>query len=160
MSSGSGFVVSDDGWIITNAHVLTNKQRIKVELKSGSRYDATVKDVDQKMDVALIKIEPEVSDNPPHTHTQLFFQDLRLKWVLCFSHELPTCQQQPVSEHIHPENKEAGYSVEGVFFCDTKIQLYPLKRFIYCLTFSEVVENQSLGCFLVNFSPTPSSCFT
>lgn len=115
VSSGSGFVVSDDGWIITNAHVLTNKQRIKVELKSGSRYDATVKDVDQKMDVALIKIEPEVSDNP-HTHTQLFFQDLRLKWVLCFSHELPTCQQQPVSEHIHPENKEAGYSVEGVFF--------------------------------------------
>ncbi|KAG8011616.1 Serine protease HTRA1 [Nibea albiflora] len=44
VSSGSGFVVSEDGWIITNAHVLTNKQRIKVELKSGSQYDATVKD--------------------------------------------------------------------------------------------------------------------
>ena len=62
VSSGSGFVVSEDGWIITNAHVLTNKQRIKVQLKSGSHYDATVKDVDQKMDVALIKIEPDVSD--------------------------------------------------------------------------------------------------
>ena len=61
MSSGSGFIVSEDGWIITNAHVLTNKQRIKVELKSGSQYDATVMDVDQKMDVALIKIEPDVS---------------------------------------------------------------------------------------------------
>ncbi|KAM9361115.1 serine protease HTRA1 [Symphorus nematophorus] len=59
VSSGSGFVVSEDGWIITNAHVLTNKQRIKVQLKSGSHYDATVKDVDQKMDVALIKIEPD-----------------------------------------------------------------------------------------------------
>uniref|UniRef100_A0A671VJ93 HtrA serine peptidase 4 n=1 Tax=Sparus aurata TaxID=8175 RepID=A0A671VJ93_SPAAU len=61
VSSGSGFIVSEDGWIITNAHVLTNKQRIKVELKSGSQYDATVMDMDQKMDVALIKIEP---DNP------------------------------------------------------------------------------------------------
>nr|XP_046242126.1 serine protease HTRA1-like [Scatophagus argus] len=59
VSSGSGFVVSEDGWIITNAHVLTNKQRIKVQLKSGSQYDATVKDVDQKIDVALIKIEPD-----------------------------------------------------------------------------------------------------
>ncbi|TMS03264.1 Serine protease HTR4 [Larimichthys crocea] len=59
VSSGSGFVVSEDGWIITNAHVLTNKQRIKVGLKSGSQYDATVKDMDQKMDIALIKIDPD-----------------------------------------------------------------------------------------------------
>nr|XP_019949235.1 PREDICTED: serine protease HTRA1-like [Paralichthys olivaceus] len=60
VSSASGFVVSEDGWIITNAHVLTNKQRIKVQLKSGVQYDATVKDMDQKMDIALIKIEPDM----------------------------------------------------------------------------------------------------
>ncbi|TNN69080.1 Serine protease HTRA1 [Liparis tanakae] len=59
VSSGSGFVVSEDGWIITSAHVLNNRRRIKVELKSGSQYDASVKDVDQKMDIALIKIEPD-----------------------------------------------------------------------------------------------------
>uniref|UniRef100_UPI0037E71E7B serine protease HTRA1 n=1 Tax=Semicossyphus pulcher TaxID=241346 RepID=UPI0037E71E7B len=59
VSSGSGFIVSEDGWIVTNAHVLNNKQRIKVELKSGLQYDAKVKDVDQKTDIALIKIEPE-----------------------------------------------------------------------------------------------------
>uniref|UniRef100_A0A3Q0RL24 HtrA serine peptidase 4 n=1 Tax=Amphilophus citrinellus TaxID=61819 RepID=A0A3Q0RL24_AMPCI len=59
VSSGSGFLVSEDGWIVTNAHVLTNKQRIKVELKSGVHYDAAVRDVDQKMDIALIKIEPD-----------------------------------------------------------------------------------------------------
>ncbi|XP_070689811.1 serine protease HTRA1 [Pempheris klunzingeri] len=59
VSSGSGFIVSEDGWIVTNAHVLTNKQHIKVELKSGLQYDATVKDVDQRMDIALIKIEPD-----------------------------------------------------------------------------------------------------
>ncbi|XP_056131149.1 serine protease HTRA1B [Lampris incognitus] len=57
VSSGSGFIVSEDGWIVTNAHVLNNKQRTKVELKSGEQFDATVKDMDQKLDVALIKIE-------------------------------------------------------------------------------------------------------
>ncbi|XP_010875203.2 serine protease HTRA1 [Esox lucius] len=59
VSSGSGFIVSEDGWIVTNAHVLTNKQRIKVELKSGIKYDASIKDVDTKLDIALIKIESD-----------------------------------------------------------------------------------------------------
>uniref|UniRef100_A0AAV2MPT5 Serine protease n=1 Tax=Knipowitschia caucasica TaxID=637954 RepID=A0AAV2MPT5_KNICA len=59
VSSGSGFIVSEDGWIVTNAHVLTNKQRVRVELKSGQQYEASVRDVDQRMDIALIKIQPE-----------------------------------------------------------------------------------------------------
>ncbi|KAL4635968.1 serine protease HTRA1-like isoform X1 [Arapaima gigas] len=61
VSSGSGFIVSEDGWIVTNAHVLSNKQCVKVVLKTGLQYDATIKDVDQKLDIALIKIE---SDSP------------------------------------------------------------------------------------------------
>ncbi|XP_069801302.1 serine protease HTRA1-like isoform X2 [Dendropsophus ebraccatus] len=59
VSSGSGFIVSEDGLIVTNAHVLTNKQRIKVEVKDGAHYDAKIKDIDQKMDIALIKIDPD-----------------------------------------------------------------------------------------------------
>ncbi|XP_030882379.1 serine protease HTR4 [Leptonychotes weddellii] len=57
-SSGSGFIVSEDGLIVTNAKVLTNQQRIQVELQSGVQYEATVKDIDHKLDLALIKIEP------------------------------------------------------------------------------------------------------
>ncbi|XP_048338924.1 serine protease HTRA4 [Sphaerodactylus townsendi] len=56
VSSGSGFIVSEDGLILTNAHVLTNKQRIQVELKSGHQFDAKVKEIDHKLDIALIKI--------------------------------------------------------------------------------------------------------
>uniref|UniRef100_A0AAY4AZI3 PDZ domain-containing protein n=1 Tax=Denticeps clupeoides TaxID=299321 RepID=A0AAY4AZI3_9TELE len=58
VASGSGFVVSEDGLIVTNAHVVANKHRVKVELKSGATFDAKIKDVDEKADIALIKIDP------------------------------------------------------------------------------------------------------
>ncbi|XP_006001804.1 serine protease HTRA1B [Latimeria chalumnae] len=59
VASGSGFIVSEDGLIVTNAHVVTNKHRVKVEVKNGATYDAKIKDVDEKADIALIKIDPK-----------------------------------------------------------------------------------------------------
>lgn len=66
MASGSGFIVSEDGLIVTNAHVVTNKHRVKVELKNGATYEAKIKDVDEKADIALIKIDHEVSMFPTY----------------------------------------------------------------------------------------------
>lgn len=70
-SSGSGFIVSEDGLIVTNAHVITNQQRIQVELQSGVQYEATIKDIDHKLDLALIKIEPNVSVQGPNQSVNL-----------------------------------------------------------------------------------------
>ncbi|KAM8924108.1 serine protease HTRA1 [Pelodytes ibericus] len=58
-ASGSGFIVSEDGLILTNAHVVTNKNRLQVERSDGSTYGAKIIDVDEKADIALIKIKPK-----------------------------------------------------------------------------------------------------
>ncbi|NWT57804.1 HTRA2 protease, partial [Erythrocercus mccallii] len=60
ISNGSGFVVSPDGLIVTNAHVVANRRRVRVRLASGEMYDAVVQDVDQVADIATIKIKPKV----------------------------------------------------------------------------------------------------
>nr|XP_048702553.1 serine protease HTRA2, mitochondrial isoform X3 [Caretta caretta] len=59
ISNGSGFVVSPDGLIVTNAHVVANRRRVRVKLASGELYDAVVREVDQVADIATIKINPK-----------------------------------------------------------------------------------------------------
>ncbi len=53
---GSGFVISKDGYVLTNAHVVDGAQRIEVTFKDGEKYSATIKGVYKEMDVAVIKI--------------------------------------------------------------------------------------------------------
>jgi len=54
---GSGFVISQDGFIITNNHVIDKATEIKVKLESGKEYDATVIGHDPKTDLALIQVK-------------------------------------------------------------------------------------------------------
>lgn len=53
---GSGFIISDDGYILTNNHVVTKADGIFVTLMSGKEYKAEVIGTDPRTDVALIKI--------------------------------------------------------------------------------------------------------
>ncbi|XP_074129609.1 serine protease HTRA3 isoform X1 [Sminthopsis crassicaudata] len=65
LSSGSGFIISESGLIVTNAHVVSStnaisgRQQLKVQLQSGDTYEATIKDIDKKSDIATIKINPK-----------------------------------------------------------------------------------------------------
>lgn len=61
VSNGSGFIISTDGLIVTNAHVVANKRGVRVKLNNGEMYNATVQDVDQVADIATIKISVKVS---------------------------------------------------------------------------------------------------
>lgn len=55
-SLGSGFIISKDGYIITNNHVIGNADQITVRLSDKEEYDAKVIGTDDKTDIALIKI--------------------------------------------------------------------------------------------------------
>ncbi|MBT4034310.1 MAG: trypsin-like serine protease [Candidatus Marinimicrobia bacterium] len=53
---GSGFIYDEDGYIITNAHVVENAVEIMVTLANGSQHKAEVVGIDEKTDLAIIKI--------------------------------------------------------------------------------------------------------
>lgn len=57
-SLGSGFTISSDGYIVTNAHVVALAQQIRVRLATREEYDARVVGMDQRTDIALLKIRP------------------------------------------------------------------------------------------------------
>ena len=57
--SGSGIIISDDGYIITNNHVVENANKVTVGLYDKRRFDATVIGTDPLTDLAVIKIDAE-----------------------------------------------------------------------------------------------------
>jgi serine protease Do len=56
---GSGFVISEDGFIVTNNHVIEGADEIMVEFRDGSELPATVIGTDPNTDIAVLKVEPE-----------------------------------------------------------------------------------------------------
>jgi serine protease Do len=56
-SLGSGFIISEDGYIVTNNHVIKDADEIKVKLYNEKEYDAKIIGKDPKTDLALIKID-------------------------------------------------------------------------------------------------------
>ncbi len=58
-SLGSGFLIQDNGFILTNFHVISGSSRIQVTLSNQTQYYARALDTDRSDDLALIKIEPK-----------------------------------------------------------------------------------------------------
>ncbi|WP_298268585.1 DegQ family serine endoprotease [Geobacter sp.] len=62
-SLGSGVIISAEGYILTNNHVVAGADEIKVRLSDGREFKGEVKGADEKLDLALVKIE--VKDHLP-----------------------------------------------------------------------------------------------
>jgi len=62
-SSGSGVIVSDDGWVLTNWHVLDGAESITIILSDGETYDGVMPQIEHDyLDIAMVKIDSTHSD--------------------------------------------------------------------------------------------------
>lgn len=59
IGTGSGVIISEDGYIVTNNHVIQGAEEIQVTLNNQKSYPAKLIGTDSKMDIALLKIEAE-----------------------------------------------------------------------------------------------------
>jgi len=56
-ASGSGFIITDDGYIVTNHHVIEGANSVKVTLYDNTQYDAEIVGSDESNDIAVLKID-------------------------------------------------------------------------------------------------------
>ena len=56
-ASGSGFIISDDGYVLTNYHVISGYDKVTVATYDQETYDATVIGYDESSDIAVLKID-------------------------------------------------------------------------------------------------------
>ncbi len=80
LGSGSGVIISKDGYIVTNNHVIENAKTIQISLNNQKEYEAVLVGADPTTDIALIKIDAD-EDLPFLTFSNS--DDVRLgEWVL------------------------------------------------------------------------------
>ena len=63
IGSGSGVIISEDGYVVTNNHVIQNATELEVTLNNNKTYKAKVIGTDSKMDIALLKLETDDTFN-------------------------------------------------------------------------------------------------
>lgn len=85
-SSGSGFFITGDGYVLTNKHVIEGAERLTVETQDGKEYDAEIVGQDPYYDVALLKV---IGDGPFPALPLGSSTDLRPgEWVLAIGNPI------------------------------------------------------------------------
>ncbi|XP_075963751.1 serine protease HTRA2, mitochondrial-like [Anarhichas minor] len=119
VSNGSGFIISSDGLIVTNAHVVANKRGVRVKLTNGEMYNATVQDVDPVADIATIKISAR---NPLPTLTLGRSSDVRQgEFVVAMGSpfSLRNTITSGIVSSVHRGSKELGLSNSNMEYIQT-----------------------------------------
>ena len=81
-TAGSGFIISDDGYIVSNDHVVGRAEKISVTMSDGTKHDATLIGTDPVTDVALIKID--VDRDIPHLELGTSDDVIVGEWSIAF----------------------------------------------------------------------------
>ena len=80
LGTGSGVIISPDGYIVTNNHVIDGSEQLSVTLNDNRTFKATIIGTDPKTDIALLKIDTE--DDLPYTRFADSDQAKIGEWVL------------------------------------------------------------------------------
>lgn len=119
-SLGSGFIISKDGYILTNNHVVEDSEQIIVRLNDRRELEATIVGADPRTDVALLKIDAE--DLPVVSIGQL--RDLEVgEWVLAIGS--PFGFDHTVTAGIVSAKERALASETYVPFIQTDVAINP-----------------------------------
>jgi len=96
-SLGSGIIISKDGYILTNNHVVEKGDNIKVQLSDNKEYEAEIIGTDRETDVALIKVDAK-NLNPIEMGDS---EDIRVgEWVLAIGSPFSGNLSQTVTQGI------------------------------------------------------------
>ena len=163
---GSGVLVSPDGYIITNAHVVDNAMEVVVTLPGGKTYDAVVVGVDNPSDIALVKIE---DDKLPYAQLGNSDQLIVGEWSIALGNPLglfdvnnkPTATAGIISGiNMDFGLKEAGHVYQDMIQTDASINpgnsggplVNALGEVIGISTFIMTGSNYSSGSIGIGFS--------
>ena len=118
-SSGSGVVISPDGFVMTNYHVIENADKISVTLSGGSEYEAEIIGADITSDLALLKLE---GSNFPYAELGSSDDLLIGEWVIALGNpfQLFSISNKPSAsvEIISATNMDFGRLKNGKVFQD------------------------------------------
>lgn len=117
--SGSGVIIREDGYIVTNNHVVQNATKVEVTLNNNKTYEATIIGTDPATDVALIKIE--ASGLP----TVEFFDSDKLRlgeWVLAIGSPLGEELRSTITAGIVSAKGRSMPNYTGEFKIESFIQ--------------------------------------
>lgn len=110
VSSGSGFIVDDGTYVLTNAHVVGNAKTVQVELKSGQKLKGQVTDIDEVADLALIKVQLPSDEKLPALKFGSSSELRPGEWVVALGSPLSLSNTitAGIVSSVHRPSKELG----------------------------------------------------
>ena len=127
VSSGSGFIVDKDGYVLTNAHVVGNSARVKVRLPTGKEHSGHVVEVDQVADLALLKLNLQRGEKLPALKFGSSSAVRPGEWVVAMGSPLALSNTitAGIVSCVHREGKELGLEKGDMGYLQTDASITP-----------------------------------
>ncbi|HEY9701785.1 MAG TPA: trypsin-like peptidase domain-containing protein, partial [Allocoleopsis sp.] len=122
--TGSGFIISSDGKLITNAHVVADSNQVEVKLKDGRTFNGNVLKIDPQTDIAVIKI------NATNLPTVILGNSEQLKqgeWAIAIGNPLgfENTVTLGIISAVNRSSADLGLSDKNVTFIQTDAPINP-----------------------------------